>query len=180
MTLGSIFSKLSGITLRSIAKWYGIAVMSAVLLVFFIFFAGAVGSIVIQIVTALGFWGTLIVVGVALAVFCVNHFWDEIFPDEDDVWERHMRHTMLHGTEYKAGKRLHEIQRDVDQQYHESPYDFSTSSLDDSWMQVHKMILEMQPGQTCDITWKGQTFHFDNQADAILFYNEKYGERKTE
>jgi len=82
MTLGSIFEKLSGIKLRSIAKWYGIAVMSVVLLVIFIIFAAAVGSIA----TALGFWGTLIVVGVALAVFCVIHFWDEIFPDEDDVW----------------------------------------------------------------------------------------------
>lgn len=37
MTLGSIFSKLSGIKLRSIAKWYGIVVMSVVLLVIFLF-----------------------------------------------------------------------------------------------------------------------------------------------
>ena len=162
MTLGSIFSKLSGIKLRSIAKWYGIAVMSVVLLVFFIFFATAVGSIVIQIATALGFWGTLIVVGVALAVFCVNHFWDEIFPDEDDVWERHMRHTMLHGTEYKA-----------------ETYNFRTPDVSE-WNEIRHKILEMGDVDTITIFYKGEPFEFKNRSDALSFVDKIEAEAKTE
>lgn len=180
MTLGSIFEKLSVIKLRSIAKWYGIAVLAVVALVIAYFFLLVVASLLWTIVSALGFWGTLTVLAVIAGGISVNYFKDEIFPDSEDEWERHQRNILLHGTEYKAGKRLHEAQKDVDQQYHESPYNFSRVAEDASWIQVHKMILSMEPGQMCDITWKGQTFHFDNQVDALLFYNEKYGERKTE
>lgn len=151
MTLGDIFEKLSVIKLRSIAKWYGIVVMSVVLLVIFIFFASIVGSIVIQIVTALGFWGTLIVVGVALAGFCVNYFRDEIFPDEDDVWERHMRHTMLHGTEYKA-----------------ETYNFRTPDVSE-WDEIRQKILEMGDVDTITIFYKGEPFEFKNRSDALSF-----------
>lgn len=166
MTLGSIFSKLSGIKLRSIAKWYGIAVMSVVLLVIFIFFAAAVGSIVIQIATALGFWGTLIVVGVALAGFCVNYFWDEIFPDEDDIYERHMRNVMLHGTEYKAA---------------ESPYNFSYIADNQTWLRVEEAIAGMKDGETCDIhAPDGTVYHCENQAEALKLFNELWAARKTE
>lgn len=164
MTLGSIFSKLSVIKLRSIAKWYGIVVMAIVLLVFFIFFAAAVGSIVIQIVTALGFWGTLIVTGVALAGICVNHFRDEIFPDEDDVWERHMRHTMLHGTGYKA-----------------KPYNFEEATQRMNWLRVEEMIDGMKDGETCDIhAPDGTVHHCADKAEALRVFNELWAARKTE
>ena len=170
MTLGSIFEKLSVIKLRSIAKWYGIAVMSAVLLVIFIFFASIVGSIVIQIVTALGFWGTLIVVGVALAGFCVNYFRDEIFPDEDDIYERHMRNVMLHGTEYKAA----EVKP-------ESPYNFSHIANTQTWLKVEEAIAGMKDGETCDIhAPDGTVHHCADKAEALRVFNELWAARKTE
>ena len=160
MTLGSIFEKLSVIKLRSIAKWYGIVVMAVVLLVIFIFVASMVGQIVISIVTALGFWGTLIVVGVALAGVCVNYFRDEIFPTEDDVWERHMRHTMLHGTEYKA-----------------ETYNFRTPDVSE-WDEIRQKILEMGDVDIITIFYKGEPFEFKNRSDALSFVDRI--ETKTE
>lgn len=102
MTLGSIFSKLSGIKLRSIAKWYGITVMFAMGFAVVVLLVFVLLQISIAIATQLGFWGTLTVVVMITGLSAFLTYKDEIFPDEDDVWERHMRNVMLHGTEYKA------------------------------------------------------------------------------
>lgn len=165
MTLGSIFSKLSGIRLRSIAKWYGIVVMAIVGIVLFIFLAWAVGSIAIAIVTKLGFWGTLIVLAVATAGVCVNVFKDEIFPDsEENSWDRYQRDILLKGTTYKA-----------------SPYNFAKLASDNTWLKVEEMIGGMKDGETCEIhAPNGDVHHCGNKAEALKVFNELWGQRKTE
>lgn len=151
MTLGSIFEKLSGITLRSIAKWYGIVVLAAIVLVIAFVLAMVLGKIAWSIITALGFWGTLTMILVGLGFASVSYFKDEIFPDSENVWERHMRHTMLRGTGYKA-----------------TPYNFRTPDTNE-WDEIRQKILEMGDVDTITIFYKGKPFEFKSRSDALSF-----------
>lgn len=151
MTLGSIFSKLSGIKLRSIAKWYGILVMLALMIVIALAVVCIAFALLFNVVEALGFWGTLTMIVLGTGFTCVKIFEDEIFPNKDDVWERHMQHTMLHGTEYKA-----------------ETYNFRTPDVSE-WDEIRQKILEMGDVDTITIFYKGEPFEFKNRSDALSF-----------
>lgn len=151
MTLGSIFEKLSVIKLRSIAKWYGIAVLAAVVLFVAFIFAVVIGQILWAVITALGFWRTLTVLAVIAGGISVNYFKDEIFPDSEDEWERHQRNILLHGTEYKA-----------------APYNFRTPDTNE-WDEIRQKILEMGDVDTITIFYKGEPFEFKSRSDALSF-----------
>jgi hypothetical protein len=172
MTLGSIFSKLSGITLRNIAKWYGVGVLVILVLIVAGFFAAVVAQILWAIITALGFWGTVVVLAIIVAFISVNHFKDEIFPEED-FWERKQREVLLHGTTRHPTVRTTENKSDL--------YNFSRMADDQTWLRVEEAITGIKDGETCDIhAPDGTVHHCADKYEALKVCEELWGARKTE
>lgn len=157
MTLGSIFSKLSGITLRSIAKGYGIAVLCLVC-GFIITFVGWFGLLLLwKIVTALGFWGTLGMVALIAGIVSIQYFKSEIFPDSDLWEERYMRE--VNGTVRKESAPV--------------------AKVVNNWQEIRDVVAMMSETQACHIVFEGEEYNFDTRQEALDFLDGKIGAVKS-
>lgn len=152
MTLGDIFGKLSNVSLMSILKWYGrIVIWGAFSLVCLLLILG-LGWLLLAIISSIPWWATLAIVLILSAWIASSIAEPKQDPwDEDDVRERHLRHTILHGTEHNA-----------------APYNFRTPDVSE-WDEIRQKILEMGDVDTITIFYKGEPFEFKNRSDALSF-----------
>ena len=155
MTLGDIFGKLSNVSLMSILKWYGRIVIWGAFGLVCLFLILGLGWLLVSIISSIPWWGTLVIVLILSACIAYNIAEPKQDPlDDGDVSERHLRHTILHGTEYNA-----------------APYNFKTPDVSE-WNEIRHKILEMGDVDTITIFYKGEPFEFKNRSDALSFVDK--------
>ena len=157
MTLGFVFSKLSGITLRSIAKLYGILVFCVVGTAVVMFVGTGVVMILWGIINGLGFWGTLGMVALIAGIVSIQYFKSEIFPDSDPWEERYMRE--VSGTVRKESAPV--------------------AKVVNNWQEIRDIVAMMSETQACHIVFDGEEYNFDTRQEALDFLDGKAGAVKS-
>ena len=163
-TLGDVFSKLSGVRLLSILKWYGRIVMWTAFAAVVLALMTAVTWIVVLVIASIPWWVTVGFL-VLVSAWAALKIADPDFMKDD--FDRHMDdldRQLLHKKAVAAGKA--EAER-------ESPYNFNMPKEIRNWDQIRELVASLDADTGCAIEVNGKPFVFPNRQEALDFLNGK-------
>jgi hypothetical protein len=167
-TLGDVFSKLSGVRLMSILKWYGRIVMWTAFSAIVLFVLTGLVFLVIAIVSSIPWWFTVGLLVLASAWVALK------IADPDALRSDFERDMDKMNRDILMGNGLQKtVQAGEAEAEHNSPYNFHTANKIRNWGQIRELVAALDADTGCTIELDGKPFAFPNRQAALDFLDSQ-------